>query len=52
VRVGLVGRSLSDAHSLFEHNLFSDCNGENEIISNKSGANTYRFNTIRDSRAR
>ena len=50
VRVGLSGRSLSDAHSLFEHNLFSDCNGENEIISNKSGANTYRFNTIRDSR--
>ena len=49
VRVGLSGRSLTDAHSLFEHNLFSDCNGENEIISNKSGANTYRFNTIRDS---
>jgi poly(beta-D-mannuronate) lyase len=49
VRVGLSSRSLTDAHSLFEHNLFSDCNGENEIISNKSGANTYRFNTIRDS---
>jgi hypothetical protein len=51
VRVGLSGRSLTDAHSLFEHNLFTDCNGENELISNKSSANTYRFNTIRDSKA-
>jgi poly(beta-D-mannuronate) lyase len=50
IRVGLSSRSLTDAHSLVEHNLFSACNGENEIISNKSGANTYRFNTIRDSR--
>jgi hypothetical protein len=50
IRVGLSGRSMTDAHALFEHNLFSECNGENELISNKSGANTYRFNTIRDSR--
>jgi poly(beta-D-mannuronate) lyase len=49
VRVGLSGRSLSNAFSLFEHNLFTQCNGENEIISNKSSSNTYRFNTIRDS---
>jgi hypothetical protein len=27
IRIGLSGRSLTDAHSLFEHNLFSDCNG-------------------------
>jgi poly(beta-D-mannuronate) lyase len=49
VRIGLSGRSLSSASTLFERNLFTQCNGENEIISNKSSANTYRFNTIRDS---
>jgi poly(beta-D-mannuronate) lyase len=49
VRVGLSSRSLSTASTLFEHNLFTQCNGENEIISNKSSGNTYRFNTIRDS---
>jgi hypothetical protein len=49
VRVGLSGRSLTAAHTLMERNLFVRCNGENEIISNKSGANVYRFNTIRDS---
>src|SRR5262245_52252484 len=48
MRVGLSGRSLTDAHTLVEYNLFSRCDGENELISNKSGANIYRFNTLRD----
>src|SRR5499433_1983136 len=49
LQVGLSGRSLTDAHTLVENNLFVMCNGENELISNKSSANTYRYNTIRDS---
>jgi hypothetical protein len=48
LQVGLSGRSLSDAHTLVENNLFIRCNGENEGISNKSSSNTYRFNTFRD----
>ncbi len=48
IRVGLSGRSLSDAFSLFEFNLFERTNGENEMISNKSSFNTYRYNTMRD----
>ena len=32
-----------------EHNLFVRCNGENELISNKSSGNTYRYNTLIDS---
>jgi parallel beta-helix repeat protein len=49
LQVGLSGKSLTDAHTLVENNLFVMCNGENELISNKSSANTYRYNTIRDS---
>lgn len=49
LQIGLSGKSLTDAHSLVEHNLFVKCNGENETISNKSGANVYRYNTFRDS---
>lgn len=49
LQIGLSGRSLTDAHTLVEDNLFVMCNGENELISNKSSANTYRYNTIRDS---
>jgi poly(beta-D-mannuronate) lyase len=48
LQIGLSGRSLTDAHSLVEDNLFVRCNGENEAISNKSGANVYRRNTFRD----
>jgi hypothetical protein len=48
LQIGLSGRSLTDAHTLVENNLFVNCNGENEMISNKSSANTYRYNTFRD----
>ena len=37
------------ASGSIEHNLFVRCTGENELISNKSSANTYRYNTIVDS---
>lgn len=49
IRWGLSGLSLSDGDGLCEHNLFVRCNGENELISNKSSGNTYRYNTIIDS---
>jgi poly(beta-D-mannuronate) lyase len=49
IRFGLSGLSLSNGFGLIEHNLFERCTGENELISNKSSANTYRYNTIVDS---
>jgi hypothetical protein len=49
IRFGLSGLSLSNGYGLIEHNLFVRCTGENEMISNKSSANTYRYNTIVDS---
>jgi hypothetical protein len=49
IRFGLSQLSLSTGAGLVEHNLFVRCNGENELISNKSSGNTYRYNTIIDS---
>src|SRR5262249_36055971 len=49
LQVGLSRRSPTAAHPLVENNLFLMSNGENELISNKSSANTYRYNTTRDS---
>lgn len=49
IRFGLSGLSLSNGYGIIEHNLFLRCTGENELISNKSSANTYRYNTIADS---
>lgn len=48
IRWGLSGLSLSTGDGLCEHNLFIRCNGENEMISNKSSGNTYRYNTVLD----
>ena len=49
LRLGLSGLSMSMGHAIVEHNLFERCRGENELISNKSGGNTYRYNTFLDS---
>src|SRR4051812_44445485 len=46
IRWGLSGLSLSTGDGLCEYNLFVHCEGENEMISNKSSGNTYRFNTV------
>ncbi len=46
IRFGLSGLSLSTGAGLVEHNLFVRCVGENELISNKSCGNTYRYNTF------
>ena len=48
IRLGLSGLSLSTGNALVEYNLFVRCNGENEMISNKSSGNTYRYNTVVD----
>lgn len=49
IRFGLSGLSMSSGDGLIEHNLFVRCCGENELISNKSSGNTYRYNTFLDS---
>jgi len=48
IRWGLSGLSLSTGDGLCEYNLFVHCEGENEMISNKSSGNTYRYNTVLD----
>ena len=47
IRVGYSGDQNKPATCLIERNLFFRCDGENEIITNKSSFNTYRFNTFR-----
>ncbi|MBK0026955.1 poly(beta-D-mannuronate) lyase [Stenotrophomonas sp. S48] len=46
IRVGTSDTSLSDSNSTIENNWFEGCDGETEIISNKSGGNTYRGNVF------
>lgn len=47
IRVGYSGDQNKPARCRIEHNYFVRCNGENEIISNKSSFNTYFANTFR-----
>jgi hypothetical protein len=49
IRFGLSGLSMSNGEGLVEYNLFVRCTGENELISNKSCGNTYRYNTFLES---
>ena len=46
IRVGYSHQSMSNSATLVELNLFDRCDGELEIISNKSCENIYRFNTF------
>jgi len=46
LRVGTSDSSLSDSNSTVQANWFEGCDGETEIISNKSGGNTYRGNVF------
>lgn len=46
IRFGRSFFSMSRGDGLVEYNLFVRCLGENELISNKSGGNTYRYNTF------
>lgn len=49
IRIGTSTESLSDSLTVVENNLFERTDGEIEIISNKSGSNTFRYNTFRES---
>ena len=46
IRIGTSDTSMQDAFVTVERNLFEQCDGEIEIISNKSGQNVYRSNTF------
>jgi poly(beta-D-mannuronate) lyase len=46
MRVGYSHQSMTNSRTLVELNLFEDCDGELEIISNKSCENVYRRNTF------
>jgi len=48
IRVGYSHQSMSNSATLVEQNLFDRCDGELEIISNKSCENIYRGNTFLD----
>ncbi len=48
MRVGYSHQSMTNSGTVVERNLFERCDGEIEIISNKSCENVYRFNTFRD----
>jgi poly(beta-D-mannuronate) lyase len=47
IRVGDSKTSMVTAACVVEHNLFEQCNGEAECISNKSCGNLYRRNTFK-----
>ncbi len=46
IRVGTSDWSMFPSYTTVENNYFENCNGEREIISNKSLYNTYRYNTF------
>jgi len=46
IRIGTSDWSLYSSYTTVEHNLFEECDGEIEIISNKSCHNVYRYNTF------
>ena len=50
LRIGTSHYSMSDSLALIENNYFDRCNGEVEIISNKSGGNVFRGNLFYESR--
>ncbi len=46
IRIGTSDWSMYPSYTTVEYNYFEQCNGEHEIISNKSFYNTYRHNTF------
>ena len=47
LRVGTSTVSMTAARVVVEYNLFEECDGEMEMVSNKSCENVYRYNTFR-----
>ena len=50
LRIGTSHYSRTDSFTVVENNYFDRCNGELEVISNKSGGNTFRGNLFFESR--
>lgn len=50
LRIGTSHHSLTNSFTTIENNFFDRCNGEVEIISNKSGKNSIRHNVFFESR--
>lgn len=50
IRIGNSWNSLSDSFTTVENNFFDRCDGEVEIVSNKSGGNVFRGNVFFESR--
>ncbi len=50
IRIGNSWNSLNDSLTTVENNYFERCDGEVEIISNKSGGNVFRGNVFFESR--
>lgn len=48
IRIGTSDWVSYGSNTIVEHNLFEECDGEVEIISNKSVGNQYRYNTFRN----
>jgi poly(beta-D-mannuronate) lyase len=48
IRIGYSGQSMFNSRTVVQENLFDRCDGELEIISNKSCENIYRANTFLD----
>lgn len=46
IRIGTSDWSMYDSYTTVEYNFFDRCNGEIEVISNKSCENTYRYNVF------
>ncbi|MCM4151463.1 DUF4957 domain-containing protein [Arenibacter sp. N53] len=46
LRIGTSHNALENSNTLVESNYFDRCNGEHEIISNKSCLNTFKYNTF------
>tara|TARA_R110000868_G_scaffold220257_4_gene471451 strand:- start:23014 stop:25347 length:2334 start_codon:yes stop_codon:yes gene_type:complete len=49
LRIGTSHHALENSNTLVESNYFDRCNGEHEIISNKSCQNTFKYNTFFES---
>ena len=47
IRIGYSGDQNKSAKCIVRHNLFERCDGEAEVVSNKSSHNTYFANTFR-----
>lgn len=50
LRIGTSHYSMSNSFTVVENNWFEHCNGEVEIVSSKSGGNTFRGNVFFESR--